>query len=158
MPLYRAVLRSTPRVSPRTLSSISPNPRIDSLDLSYNESSKMLTFTASVNSNKKIGHYSVMLFFKDVEPEDGLTEEEIRNGFKPKPTLGEHEIMGRCSCPNYQFRFDQANRMHDVGAGPRFRYYRRKTNRKPNNPKNFMGFCSHLIEFVNYLRENGFIL
>mgnify|MGYP003294190071 CR=1 FL=1 len=56
MPLYRAVLRSTPKVSPKTLSSVSSNPRIDNLDLSYNESSKILTFTATIASNKRIGH------------------------------------------------------------------------------------------------------
>ena len=158
MPLYRAVLRSTPKVSPKTPTSVSNNPRIDGLNVEYYAGTKILTFTATINSNNRIGHYSVMLTFKGVLPEEGLTEEEIFQGYKPKPTLGENEIMGRCSCPNYRFRFDKANRMHGVGTGARFGFYRRKTNRKPNNPKNLMGFCSHLMEFVNYLKENGFIL
>lgn len=158
MPLYRAVLRSTPKVSPETPRTVSSNPRIDGLDLQYYVGTRLLTFTATINSNSRYGTYNVMLSFKGVKPEDGLTDEEIMQGFKPKPTLGEHEILGRCSCPNYRFRFDKANRMHGVGTGARFGFYRRKTNRKPNNPKNLIGFCSHLMEFVDYLVRQGFVL
>lgn len=158
MAIYRAVLRSTPKVSPKTPTSVLVNAKVEDLDLQYYAGTRTLTFYGKVRSHTEFGTYNVMLTFKNVRPEDGLTDEEIRQGFKPKPTLGENEIMGRCSCPNYRFRFDKANRLHGVGTGARFPFYVRKTNRKPNNPKNLMGFCAHLMEFINYLQKNGFIL
>ena len=158
MAIYRAVLRSTPKVSPKTPTTVLINPTISNLDVQYYAGTRTITFYGSVKSHNQFGSYNVMLTFKNVKPHDGLTNEEIAQGFKPKPTLGENEIMGRCSCPNYRFRFDKANRMHGVGTGARFGFYRRKTNRKPYNPKNLIGFCAHLMEFVNYLQETGFIL
>ena len=158
MAIYRAVLRSTPKVSPQTPHSVSPGADVENLNVQYYAGTRTLTFYGSVRSHSQFGRYNVMLTFKNVKPHDGLTNEELTQGFKPKPKLGENEIMGRCACPNYRFRFDKANRMHGVGTGARFGFYRRRTDRKPYNPKNLIGFCAHLMEFVNYLQENGFIL
>lgn len=158
MAIYRAVLRSTPKVSPKTPHSVQAGAKVDNLDVQYYAGTRTLTFYGTVRSHNQFGTYNVMLTFKNVREHDGLTEEEIMQGFKPKPTLGDNEIMGRCGCPNYRFRFDKANRMHGVGTGARFGFYRRRTNRKPYNPKNLIGFCAHLMEFVNYLQENGFVL
>ena len=158
MPIYKAVVRSTPKVSPNTPKSVLTNAKVKLKDVIYQRGVRTLTFIGSVRSNTQFGEYNVMITFKNVKPEDGLTNEEIAQGFKPKPTLGRNEIMGRCGCPNYRFRFDKANRMHGVGTGSRFGFYRRKTNRKPNNPRELMGFCAHLMEFVNFLQKQGFVL
>lgn len=158
MPLFRAILRSTPKVAPKTPTVIDDNTTVSDLDLEYYAGTRTLTFYGKVRSHAQFGTYNVQVTFKDVRPHDGLTHEEITQGFKPKPTLGDNEVQFRCSCPNYRFRFDKANRMHGVGTGARFGFYRRKTNRKPNNPKNLFGCCAHCAEFISYLQRQGFVL
>lgn len=158
MPIYKNVVRSTPKVSPNTPNSVVSNPTITIKDVRYQAGMKTLTFTGTVRSHNRFGTYNVIITFKNVGPKDGLTDEEIMQGFKPKPTLGRNDIMGRCGCPNYRFRFDKANRLHGVGTGSRFGFYHRKTDRKPNNPLEKMGFCAHLMEFVNFLQKQGFVL
>ena len=158
MPIYKAVVRSTPKVAPKTPRVVSNNARVELTDVVYQAGVRTLTFTGSVRSHNQFGSYNVIITFKNVKPNEGLTTEEIAQGFKPKPTLGRNEILGRCGCPNYRFRFDKANRMHGVGTGSRFGFYRRRSNRKPNNPGDYMGFCAHLMEFVNFLKKQGFVL
>ena len=74
-----------------------------------------------------------------------------------KVCLNENEVMMRCSCPSYRFRFDEANRRHQAGTGARFGIYHRKSDREPNNPNNIPGACKHIIEFITYLQDRGFI-
>ena len=85
------------------------------------------------------------------------TEEEIQQGYMPKPSISENNVMMRCSCPSYRFRFDDANRRNGAGTGARFGIYHRKTDRAPNNPSHIPGACKHLIEFLDYLQSNGFL-
>ena len=158
MAIYRAVLRSTPKVAPKTPTVVDASATVSDLDVQYFAGTRTLTFYGSVRSHAKFGTYNVQVTFKDVKPHDGLTEEEIHQGFKPKPTLGDNEIQFRCGCPNYRFRFDKANRMHGVGTGARFGFYRRKSNRRPYNPRNLIGACAHCQEFVDYLVRQGFVL
>ena len=158
MPIYKSVVRSTSKVSPNTPNSVVNNPMIELKNVNYQMGVKTLTFTGTVKSHNRFGTYNVIVTFKNVGPRDGLSDEEIMQGFKPKAKLGRNDIMARCGCPNYRFRFDKANRSHGVGTGSRFGFYHRKTDRKPNNPLENMGFCAHIMEFVNFLKKQGFIL
>ena len=155
MALYQTLYESTPKVAPKTLDSVK-NPRVSNLDLNYDPDSKRMVFTARVSSNTTADNYDVILEFSDVEPTQGLDEQEIMKGFKPKPSLSDNDIKVFCSCTNYRFRFDQANRSNGAGTGPAFPNYVRKTNRAPNNPQGLPGVCSHIIELVEYLSENDF--
>lgn len=157
MPIWRRILQGTKKVSPAVQRNVSNIARISNLDLRYDEGVKTLTFYANVKSSTFNTFYSVIITFKGVERTDGLTEDEINKGFQPKPTLSKNEIMIRCSCNNYRFRFDQANRKNKVGTGARFPIYRRKTNRKSYNPRMIAGTCKHVIELLDYLQKNGFI-
>lgn len=157
MPVWRVLAKGTPEVSPGSIDNVSQLAKIENLDLRYDAGVKTLTFYGQVTSNKHFGRYNVIVTFKDVDPDEGLTEEEIQQGYKPKPSLSDHEVLVNCRCPSYRFRFDKANRSNRVGTGARFAAYHRKTDRKPNNPMNLPGFCHHLLEFVEYLQRQGFI-
>lgn len=154
MPVWRAAARGTPKVTPNMSTSIG---KVSNLDLRYDEGVSTLTFYGEVRSASRPVGYSVMLTFKGVKPTDGLNDDEIQQGYKPKPSLAKNEVLMRCSCPNYRFRFDKSNRSHSMGTGARFGVYHRKTDRKPNNPLNLPGFCSHCLAFVEYLQQQGFI-
>jgi len=157
MPVYRALYKGTKNVAPKSINNLTQSARINHLDLRYDEGVSTITFYADVSSSSKPSSYSCIVSFKGVKRTDGLTEEEIIKGFQPKPSLSKHEILVRCSCPNYRFRFDKANRTAGAGTGARFPNYHRKTDRAPNNPYNLPGMCSHLIEFIDYLQKQGFI-
>lgn len=157
MPVYKRIIESTPKVSPGSIENVSSTARITDLNLRYDAGVRTMTFYGIVHTQHNPSGYSVQISFKNVKQNDGLTEVEVLQGFYPKPTLSKHEIMVRCSCPSYRFRFDQANRMHKAGTGSRFPIYHRLTDRKPNNPKNLTGFCKHIIEFTDYLQKQGFI-
>lgn len=156
MPVWKQLAQSTPKVSPGAVSNSSKT-NISNFNLQYDSKKKIITYYGSVASSSMPGGYNVIISFLNVGPEDGLTDDEILQGFKPKPSLANNEVQVRCSCPAYRFRFDQANRSHGAGTGKKFPNYHRKTDRAPNNPNNLPGFCKHLLEFVEYLQRQGFI-
>lgn len=130
---------------------------IQHLDVNYQEGVKTITFTATIRSATHPHAYNLIVTFLKVERTDGLTEEEMFEGYLPKPNLSTHDIQVRCGCPSYRFRFDGPDRANRVATGSRFGSYHRKTDRKPNNPMGIPGVCYHLIEFVEYLQSSGFI-
>ncbi len=158
MPVWKTLRIGTPKVSPGSIDHIRSTIRVDGLDLNYMKGMKTLTFTGVIHSHETPIGYTVILMFKRVDEHENLTEEEIAQGFQPKPSLSNNELLVRCSCPSYRFRFDRANRDHYAGTGARFPTYIRKTNRKPNNPRNIPGLCVHESEFLTYLLERGFIV
>lgn len=157
MPVWGKLARNTPKVSPGSINNANQSARIRNLDLRYDKGVRTITFYGEVSSSHKPSSYSVMISFKGVLENDGLSDEEILQGYQPKPSLSRHEVLIRCSCPSYRFRFDKANRMNRAGTGARFPAYHRLTARKPNNPHNLPGFCKHALEFIEYLQRQGFI-
>jgi len=146
----------------RNVNEVTPNHRLGSthkvqhLDLQYKASTKTLIFTGEMPSSKGTHGYAIQVDFLGVNPVDGLTEDEILQGYMPKPTLAKHDLQVRCSCPSYRFRFDTANRENRATIG-HFGNYHRLTNRAPNNPHDLPGLCYHLIEFMDYLQSQGFV-
>lgn len=146
----------------RNVNQVTPNRRLGStnkpknLDVKYQLGTKVLTFTGEMPSSKGTHGYSIQVNFLRIEPTDGLTDEEILQGYMPKPTLAKDDLQVRCSCPSYRFRFDTANRENRAALG-RFGAYHRKTDRAPNNPHDLPGLCYHLIEFMDYLQSQGFV-
>lgn len=158
MPVWKTLRTNTPKVSPGSIDHIRYDEKVQGLDLNYMKGMKTLTFTGVIKSHEHPVGYNIIVTFKKVEPTANLTPEEIEQGFQPKPSLSSNELLVRCSCPSYRFRFDKANRDHRAGTGARFPIYIRKTNRKPNNPLNLPGLCVHESEFLQYLLERGFIV
>jgi hypothetical protein len=156
MTTWNNLLKSTENVA--SLANADQSARVENLNLEYFPKKSELTFYASVSSSHKPSLYGVQVTFTDVGPTDGLTEDEIMQGYKPKPSLSHNDMLVRCSCPNYQFRFDYANRLNNVGTGKRFPIYHKKTDRKPYNPHNEAGICKHIYTFVNYLINCGFLV
>ena len=157
MPVWRDVVQGARKVSPGSVDNASQAAKIENLDLRYDEGVQTLTFYGTVHSASRPTAYTMILTFKNVDRLEGLTEEEIQQGYMPKPSLNENEVMMRCSCPSYRFRFDEANRRHQAGTGARFGIYHRKSDREPNNPNNIPGACKHIIEFITYLQDRGFV-
>ena len=156
MPVWKELIHDTEKVSPGSVVNAT-NDRIENLDLQYDEQAKTLTFTGTIRSSTRPVGYSLILTFKNVDRTQGLTEEEILQGYQPKPSLANNEVAMRCSCPSYRFRFAEANKHYQAATGPGFGVYHRKTDRAPNNPQNLPGACKHLISFIIYLQDRDFI-
>lgn len=157
MPTWRDIVQGARQVSPGSVDNVSQAARIENLDLRYDEGVKTLTFYGTIHSSSSPIAYTMIITFKDVDRVEGLTDEEIQQGYMPKPSLTDNEVMMRCSCPSYRFRFDDANRRNQAGTGARFAAYHKKTDRAPINPDHIPGACKHLIEFIGYLQDRGFI-
>lgn len=152
---WNELLKNVPKVTPNY--NFSTSAKVHGLDVNYQLGVKTITFTGEINSFHGGGSYSIIVSFSKVEPTDGLTEEEIAQGYMPKPSLAKNDVHVRCSCPSYRFRFDKANRANRASMGKNFGNYHRLTNRAPNNPHDLPGFCYHIIEFVDYLQSQGFV-
>ena len=152
---WNELLRNVPKVTPNY--NFGASTHISNLDVQYNPNTKVITFYGEVRSAKRNIGYPVMISFDKINPTDGLTEEEMMLGYKPKPTLADDDIKVRCGCPSQRFRFDIPDRENRAALGKPFRPYRRKTDRAPNNPHNLPGVCYHIIEFVDYLQSQGFL-
>lgn len=158
MPVYGALRRSTPLVTPSIDQKIDSSAPCHVKDVQYDEVNKVITFYGTVNSSSAPRRYEVEIVFTRVEKTENLTIDEINEGFKPKPSLLEHEILVRCNCDSYWSRFYKANHFNSVSTGASFRIGRNRSGRKPYNPRNISGFCKHIIQFVTYLQEQGFVL
>ena len=152
---WNDLLKNVPKVTPHY--NFGASNKISNLDINYQLGVKTLTFYGEIKSSNGFNNYNMIITFSGVEPTDGLTEEEILQGYMPKPSLSDNDIHVRCNCPSYRFRFDKANRANRAATGKNFGNYIKKTDRKPNNPHDLPGICYHIIEFVDYLHSQGFI-
>ena len=157
MPNWADIVKNTIKVNSSSYDNVDQSARVKLSDVRYDAGVKTITFFGEVGSSSKPSTYSVQVAFKGVEPTQNLTPEEIEHGFNPKPSLAENEVLMRCNCPSYRFRFDNANRSNGAALGARFPVYHKKTDRAPLNPDNTPGACKHCIEFINYLQNQGFI-
>lgn len=151
---WNELLSNVAKVTPNYNFGASSN--ISDLDVNYDIKKQTIIFSGSVRSAKSGHKYAVRVSFNKIGPTDGLTEDEIMEGYMPKPSLAKDDIKVSCSCPSYMFRFNKADRASKAGLGRGFVYHR-KTDRAPNNPHDLPGVCYHLIEFVDYLHSQGFV-
>lgn len=151
---WNELLRNTPKVTPNY--NFGATNKVFNLDVKYQAGIKAITFYGSIRSAHSSEVYHMQVSFSRIDTTEGLTDNEILEGYLPKPSLAKHDIQVRCDCASYRFRFDEANHENRASLG-KFGIYHRKTNRKPNNPRNLPGICYHLIEFVDYLQSQGFI-
>ena len=152
---WNDLLRNVSKVTPNYNFGASTN--FSDLDVNYDIKKQIITFSANARSAKSGHKYSVLLSFTKVGPTDGLTEDEIMQGYMPKPSLSENEVKVSCNCPSQLFRFDKADKANNASLGKGLTNYHRKTNRAPNNPHDLPGMCYHIIEFADYLKSQGFI-
>lgn len=152
---WNDLLRNVPKVTPNYNFGASSN--ISGLDVNYDINKQVITFTGNVRSAHNGHKYSITVDFIKIGPTDGLTEDEIMQGYMPKPSLSENDIKVSCNCPSHIFRFAKANMANRAASSRGLTNYHRKTNRAPNNPHDLPGMCYHVIEFVDYLHSQGFV-
>jgi hypothetical protein len=79
-------------------------------------------------------------------------------GWIKKPALTQNNVMMRCSCQDYRFRFQHANALVKVLFGRRKKYKRVEgSTRKPVNPDHIPGYCKHIHNFVSVVVGKGIV-
>jgi len=161
---YADLLKGIKYVNPST--SVDSNLNvIHPSDPIYYAGTRIIRFIAHVASDRhapwksyiyrKPSEYSVEIDFKGVGETDGLNQMEIRQHHLPRPSLSKNDIMIRCTCLNYNFRVDFANRRVRAAAGARPPRYRSRSGEHLNDDTPTI--CKHAISYVNWLLNNGFI-
>ena len=87
---WNDLLRNVPKVTPNYNFGASSN--ISGLDVNYDINKQVITFTGNVRSAHNGHKYSIKVDFIKIGPTDGLTEDEIMQGYMPKPSLSENDI------------------------------------------------------------------
>lgn len=106
-------------------------------------------------------HYNTILLFKNVDfnkddvvitGSDGLT---YRFG---KLSLENTDILTRCNCPDFHWRFNYYNHLDKSLYGNKRTKYENKGIGPPANPKEMPGMCKHLIKTIEILTNSGLFL
>ena len=102
--------------------------------------------------------YGPIILFKGVN----YQVEEIRiaandgEEFGMRPvSLTENDVLVRCNCPDFSWRFNYYNHLDKSLYGPKRKKYEAKGDGPPANPMEMPGMCKHLMKLVHVLQEAG---
>lgn len=164
---YRKFMRSTQRVSPTSINN-SQHPRGRfRVQSAYDADREVVTFQCYVASFTRPGiRHIVRVEFLDVpadqlyQDEDSVEDNRERNGGQliPIPVLGQNEMKVRCSCPSFRFTGSEAAQLYGSFIGGRYHPWRpNRTGRAPRNPHNEPMLCKHIIAFIEFLWQQGYV-
>lgn len=71
-----------------------------------------------------------------------------------KPTLESSDVLLRCNCPDFHWRFNYYNHQDKSLYGSKRGKYESKGG-PPANPMELPGMCKHLMKTVKVLQESG---
>jgi len=102
--------------------------------------------------------YSPIILFKGVNYKAGGVKLAANDGkeyeFAPI-SLDETDVVVRCSCPDFSWRFNFYNHLDKSLYGRKRTKYESKGLRTPANPLELPGMCKHCIKLVEVLRQSG---
>ena len=65
------------------------------------------------------------------------------------------DVLLRCNCPDFFWRFNYYNHLDKALQGPKRRKYESKGVGPPANPSEMPGMCKHLMKTAKVLKEAG---
>lgn len=105
--------------------------------------------------------YKVTIQFNNVDYESKEHTFKDKSGKThsiAKLTMKDHDVLVRCQCLDFYFRFGYYNHLDKSIFGPKPKKYERKTDWfPPVNPDEVPGFCKHVIKTVNEIISQGFM-
>lgn len=160
-------MRGTQRVSGTSImrSRALHSMRVES---SYDPDTGTVTFATTMNSFTFPGdNHVVMVSFSDVPANqllndpDSLEENRERNDGQliPIPITAKNPMSVRCSCFSFRFTGSEAAINNNAFIGKNYTpWIPSKHTRPPRNPHNIPMLCKHLITFITYLYDKGYIV
>lgn len=102
--------------------------------------------------------YSPIILFKGVNYKTGGVKLAASNGkeyeFAPI-SLDESDILVRCNCPDFHWRFNFCNHLDKSLYGRKRAKYESMGERGPVNPMKMPGMCKHCLKLSEVLRQAG---
>jgi len=102
--------------------------------------------------------YNTIIVFKGVKYlESGgvqLIDNTKQKYFLEQLSLDDTEVLTRCNCSDFRFRFGFYNSIDKSLFGKNFSKYESKGIRGPVNPSESPGICKHLMSLIKVLRES----
>jgi len=121
---------------------------------------KTLRFIGTVSSSKG-GTYKTTIQFNDIDFNSSEFTFEDQNNERysiKKIDLNKNDVMLRCQCLDFYFRFGFYNWQDKSIFGNKPKKYVRKTDYWPSvNPDKVPGFCKHIIKMLKDIQSQGFI-
>lgn len=156
--LWRDLLRSTNRVSPTSIDNAKNFVHCRNFEVNYSKGTNYIQFYGVITGSHGTP-YSVMIAFTNMSDDQGLMPEEVMAGVAPRPSLKNNDVQVRCNCPSYRYTGAVGNYHQKLHTGPKFgRFIPAKTNRAGRNPNELPMVCKHIIEFMNYLIDEGYVV
>lgn len=101
--------------------------------------------------------YSPIIIFKRMNydgDEITITASDMREVSFDRPSMESTDVLLRCNCPDFFWRFNYYNHLDKSLQGPKRRKYESQGG-PPANPKALPGMCKHLMKTVHVLGEAG---
>lgn len=101
--------------------------------------------------------YTPLVLFKKVNYKGQDVQLVASDGLEyelAKLSLENNDILVRCDCHDFQWRFNYYNHLDKSLYGIKRKKYEGHGG-PPANPKEMPGMCKHLMKFLNVLEESG---
>lgn len=151
---FRHVVKEYPQAKFMKITKIMPSIGVKTLSF-YGEAPSFTRNEAAYNQTVVFKEVE----FSEEEPEYDKEDWyflEDKNVWYKKPGLDENDVLLRCQCPDFRFRFSYALKKEKALSGQLISY-KKKTDREPLNPENIPGMCKHLYNFTKALIQKGYI-
>jgi predicted nucleotidyltransferase len=117
---------------------------------------KTLFIKAIAQSEGK--EYNPIVLFKKVNyngDQVQITASDMREVSFDKLSLENTDVLLRCNCPDFYWRFNYYNHLDKSLQGPKRKKYEALGIGPPANPQEMPGMCKHLMKTVHVLAEAG---
>lgn len=122
----------------------------------------MKTLFVKAEARNETRHYFPMVLFKDVDysPTNRIVNIRGSDGKDyrfNKLSLENNDILVRCSCPDFTYRFSYYNYVDNSLYGKKPKPYIAKGTGHPANPLQLEGMCKHIMKMIKAIRDSGAI-
>lgn len=106
--------------------------------------------------------YGPIILFKNVQYHNvegprivPLAASDGRNYFLEQLSADDTDVLVRCNCADFFWRWHNANHLHKALYGRNRKKYEALHNPGSANPNDDMGMCKHLLKMAKTLKESG---
>lgn len=119
----------------------------------------MKTLLVKASALNETREYNTLILFKNVlYKENGKLEIPVgKNSVKLEQLSVDNDILVRCNCPDFSYRFRHYDKIDKSLYGKDGRKYESKGIGPPANPLEMPGACKHLLKVFEVLGNSGLL-
>lgn len=144
--LYNSAVKAFPNTTKRQHAT---GP-VQIVDLGWMPFFGMNTLFVNATAQNEDREYNTIVLFKKVNYGNGPGYVRLVDStgmpFSMRPITEEQEVLVRCNCPDFRWRFNYYDHIDYSLYGRKAPKYTAKTNRGPANPSELPGMCKHLMK------------